>query len=577
MTDPIEPDQKTTPKTKGDLIESIYRIALEPQTYDSFMGQWDDFILGQITKLNTLQADTSDLDAALSETEISNHFAIAMQLLEQAGRPDGPSKTETLRSSLPQMVFNDTGILVWHNNTARNIFGIGHGTTLANFTLSEGHRAEVLGLLSGQSIARTVLARIAPADGSKHIPMAFQLSNASPQERLFMATQVRQNWPENTSDLLSSGFGLSKSEIDICEYLVEGQSITQISETRKSAVETVRTQMKKILQKTDCSGQVELVNLLHGTMRLAEQEVPNHSPTARIPDTVMNIRLTDRLMPVETFGDPNGTPVIFFHGMLDGNTMTDGLRRLLHERGFHFISPVRPSFGAAAPDERESIATAPARLARDIETLLDTTETHRPILLGHMAGSVYAHTTAAHLGERVRGVLSVSGGIPLTSASQFASMSVRQRVVALTARYTPLILPFVIRAGINQIDNNGERQFLHSLYQHSPCDMRALSDLEIRDIILSGYHFTITQGHRAFEIDSYHVVRDWTSVIAESHHQIELLHGAEDPVVSIASVEAFAQRHSNRVALTRFEDTGQLILYEQPEAVVSALERLRDL
>jgi pimeloyl-ACP methyl ester carboxylesterase/DNA-binding CsgD family transcriptional regulator len=577
MTDPIEPDQNITPNTKGDLIESIYRIALEPQTYDSFMGQWDDFILGQISKLNTLQADTSDLDAALSETEITNHFAIAMQLLEQAGRPDGPSKTETLRSSLPQMVFNETGILVWHNNTARNIFGIGYGTTLESLKLSDEHRTQVLELLSGESAIRTVLARIAPADGNKHIPVAFQISNASPNERLFMATQVRQSWPENTSNLLNSGFGLSKSEVDICEYLVEGQSIAQIAETRQSAVETVRTQMKKILQKTDCSGQVELVNLLHGTMRLAEQEIRDHSSVARIPDTVMNIRLNDRLMPVETFGDPNGTPVIFFHGMLDGNTMIDSLRRLLHERGFQFISPVRPSFGTASPDHRETVATAPARLARDIEALLETTGTHRPIFLGHMAGAVYAHAAAAHLGDRVRGVLSVSGAVPITAASQFASMSVRQRIVALTARYTPGILPFVIRAGISQIDNNGERQFLHSLYQHSPSDMRTISDLEIRDIILSGYQSTIAQGHRAFEIDSYHVVRDWTSILTNSHYQIELLHGVEDPVVSIASVRDFAHRYSNRIALTSIEDTGQLALYAQPNAVISALERLRDL
>ncbi|MEH6739283.1 MAG: alpha/beta fold hydrolase [Sulfitobacter sp.] len=577
MTDPTNPSASTSPKTKGELIESIYRIALEPQTYDSFMGHWDNFILDQVSKLNTLQADNSDLSAAITETEISNHFAIAMQLLEQAGRPDASDKTETVRSSLPQLVFNGEGILVWHNNAAHNIFGIRYGTTLDDFNLSDEHRADVSALLAGKSATLVVLTRMQPADGSRQIPMAFQLSNDSPQERLFMATQVKQSWPNSTGELLSNGFGLSKSEIDICELLVEGQSTAQIAQTRQSALETVRTQMKKILQKTDSSGQVELVSLLHGTMRLAEQETSNPSPAAKIPDTVINIRLKDRLMPVETFGDPDGTPVIFFHGMLDGNAMTDGLRRQIRHRGFHFIAPIRPSFGNAAPDNRENISTAPARLARDIEALLDATGTQRPILLGHMAGSVYAYAAAAHLGDRIRGILSVAGGVPLTSASQFASMSVRQRVVALTARYTPRILPFVIRAGINQIDNNGERQFLHSLYQYSPSDMRLLADLEIRDIILSGYHFASTQGHRAFEIDSYHVVRDWTSILAESDHQIEILHGEGDPVVSIASVEAFAQRLSNRASLTKVQDSGQLVLYDQPKAVVAALERLRDL
>lgn len=577
MTDPAQPSVLATPKSKSDLIESIYRIALEPQTYDSFMGHWDEFILGQIAKLNTLHVETNALDAALSETEIANHFAIAMQLLEQAGRPDAQTTTETIRSSIPQLVFSRTGMLVWHNNAALTLFDIGQSATLDDFTLSETHRAEVVALLSGQSSTATVLTRMTPANNGKPLPMAFQLSNASAHERLFIANQVRQSWPENTGELLSSGFGLSASEVDICALLVEGQNIAEISETRNSALGTVRTQMKSILRKADCSGQVELVSLLHATMRLAEQDAPRHVPTAKTPDKVLNIQLKNRIMPVEIFGDPDGTPVIFFHGMLDGNVMTKELRSLIDLHGFRLISPRRPAFGTAAPDETGTISNAPHRFAQDIETMLDIIGVKRPILLGHMAGAIYAYATAAHLGNRIRGIVSVAGGVPLTSASQFASMSVRQRVVALTARYTPRILPFVIRAGISQLDNDGERQFLHSLYQNSPNDLRILADLEIRDIVISGYHFTTAQGHRAFEIDSYQVVRDWTPTISESHQQIELLHGASDPVVSIASVEAFQKRLSNRARLTRFDDSGQLVLYHQPQAVVSALERIRDL
>ncbi|KEJ88142.1 alpha/beta hydrolase [Sulfitobacter donghicola] len=577
MNTPTDPTEPPSPNRTGELIESIYRIALEPQTYDSFMGHWDEFILGQISKLNTLQAEADTLDAAFDNAEITKHFSIAMQLLEQAGRPEPETEAPTARRNIPQLVFDRSGLLVWHNNAARSVFDIKPSATLDNFDLSDTHRKQLISLFAGKMLARTLLVRISPSEGGKPLPMAFQLSASSHNEQLFTGTQVRQTWPEKTGKLLENGFGLSASEIDICELLIQGQSLAEIAETRESALGTVRTQMKKILSKTDSSGQVELVNLLHSTMRLAEQEATTSVPAAKIPDRVLNIHLKDRLMPVETFGDPNGTPVIFFHGMLDGNMMTKELRTLLHDRGFHLLSPVRPSFGTAQPDNSGPIGSAPARFAHDIGTLMKEIGAKRPIFLGHMAGAVYAYAAAAELGDQVRGLLSVSGGIPITSASQFASMSVRQRVVALTARYTPRILPFVIRAGINQLDNDGERQFLNSLYQNSPFDMRTLADLEIRDIVLSGYHFTIAQGHRAFEIDSYHVVRDWSPILSESHHQIELLHGVGDPVVSIASVEAFKDRLSNRARLTTFDDTGQLVLYEKPKEVVAALERLREL
>lgn len=565
-----------TPRNKSDLIESIYRIALEPQTYDSFMGHWDEFILGQVSKLNDLQADTLTLNDVVDETEIANHFNIAMQLLEQAGRPETPVETKTPRSRLPQLVFSSTGTLVWHNNAAIETFGIRHGATLDDFILSDAHRAEVDALISGKIPARIVLTRLTPIDGGKPLPMAFKLSSASADEHLFMATQVRHHWPDNTGPLLADGFGLSQSEIDICALLVDGQNAADIAKHRESALGTVRTQIKNILKKTDTAGQVELVSLLHSTMRLAETEPDEVLPAAKIPDSVLNIQLDSRLMPVETFGDPSGTPVIFFHGMLDGNAMTNTLRRLLVEHKFYLICPVRPSFGTAAPDDSGTIDSAPARFAKDIEILIEATGVKRPILLGHMAGSIYAFATAARLQNRVRGMLSVAGGVPIISSSQFASMSARQRVVALTARYTPRVLPFLVRAGMSQLDNAGERQFLYSLYQNSPCDLREAADLELRDIITSGYHFTIAQGHRAFEIDSYHVVRNWSSVAAQCKQPVELLHGRYDPVVSVASVEAFCERHAKNTSLTILEDTGQLAFYKDPAEVVAALERIRN-
>lgn len=575
MSETIKPSADMTPETKSELIESIYRIALEPQTYDSFMGHWDVFILGQISKLNSLQAAASAVDAAMDEIEIANHFAIATQLLEQAGRPEPNYKDQVSRSSVPQLMFNSEGLLVWHNSAARTIFGIGHGTKLSDFAMSDAHLKEAQAMMGGHTAAHTVMVRITPVKGEKPVPMAFQVSTVMAQEQLFKATQVRQSWPESTGHLLASGFGLSASEIDICALLIDGQSPADIAQTRSSALATVRTQIKKILQKTGCSGQVELVGLLHSTMRLAEEDNSVIVPTAKVPDRILNIQLENRMMPVEIIGDPNGTPVIYFHGMLDGNSMTDRLRQLLYDHKFLLICPVRPSFGNAPPDESGPIRTAPARLARDIETLINSIRAKRPILLGHMAGAIYAYAAAAHLGSKARGVLAVSGGVPIISTSQFASMSVRQRIVALTARYTPHVLPFVIRAGINQLDNAGERQFIHSLYQHSPCDLRELADPEIRDVILSGYQSTIAQGHRAFEIDSYHVVRDWSSVIAQNDLPIELLHGQLDPVVSIASVQAFQALHGDRVRLTAIEDAGQLVLYKQPEQLIAALERLR--
>ncbi|QUJ78148.1 alpha/beta hydrolase [Sulfitobacter albidus] len=557
------------PHNRQHLIESIYRIALEPQSYDDFIGEWDTFIRKRLDDLTTLRASTEE--GALDTDEVAGHFTLAMQLLEQAGRPE---IRDADTGTHPRMMVAGDGTLLWSNASAERQLGARSGMSIEDLKLGAQACTDILSLPKKTDDAVRIVQM--PTRKGAQLPMAFRCTSGRGTDRLIEARQMRQHWPKATDALLEQGFGLSPSETAICAHIAAGRGASEIATQRDSAVGTVRTQIKRILQKTGCAGQVELVGLLYATMRLAERETIRTVPTARIPDRVLSIDLPGRTMPVETFGDPDGTPVIFFHGMLDGNTMTHAMRALLERHGFCLICPVRPHFGTAAPDNSGPIQTAPTRFARDIATLLDQTGQRDPILLGHMGGAIYAYAAAAHLGTRARGVLSVAGAVPLVSGAQFRAMSARQRVVALTARYTPQLLPFVVRAGISQLDNKGERQFMNSLYQTCPADLNVAADPDIGDLLFSGYRFTVAQGHRAFETDSYHVVRDWSASVSASAQPIELVHGVHDPVISYASVKAFHDRLGGRAQLTTMPESGQLICYTHPETVIAALERLRD-
>ena len=112
---------------------------------------------------------------------------------------------------------------------------------------------------------------------------------------------------------------------------------------------------------------------------------------------------------------------------------------------------------------------------------------------------------------------------------------------------------------------------MQSLYANAPVDMATLADTEVRRIVLEGYKFATRQGHSAFEIDSYHVVRDWSSLVARSDVPVTLIHGANDPVVSAQSVRDFATHLGNRASAEVYEDAGQLILHQFPDRVLSQL------
>ncbi|HUD95362.1 LuxR family transcriptional regulator [Sphingobium sp.] len=63
-------------------------------------------------------------------------------------------------------------------------------------------------------------------------------------------------------------YGLSRAEADIVVALCEGKGLEDVSQERGVALSTVRTQMKNIFWKTDCSRQSELVSRLARLPRL---------------------------------------------------------------------------------------------------------------------------------------------------------------------------------------------------------------------------------------------------------------------------------------------------------------------
>lgn len=577
----MENDDETERKTL-ELVESIYRIALEPHTYDSFMGRWDAFVQDRLSALDLLRSEAGTMETS----EIATHFEIAERLLEQTrtvGEAQAPApETKTASGPDPQFLIDSSGVVVWSNAAAARTFQLKRTTRFDDLGLPDRYhtalaqRVAALGTEAEHGDPPLIfqMPAVAASDGlvvGDMVHLQAQRLHEKLGSDLLLVGPLVAHWPPSMPGLLMKTYGLSQSECEICELLSRAHRPKDVASYRKSSIATVRTQIKSLLVKTGCGSQTELVRLLHLLMRVAENHGPSR-PAAPISQGKMTTILLDSgiLMPVEVHGPANGKPVIFLHGMLDGASLTLQLREALALRGFRFICPTRPWFGDAEPDYGP-MDTAPARIGTDLREMCEKLGIRNAIVLGHMAGSVYAFASAAKAPEHIDAIVSVSGGVPIVSRSQFADMSHRQRIVAYTARYTPSLLPFVVRAGINQINSGGTERFMQSLYADAPIDMQVLADPEVSRIVLEGYKFATRQGHSAFEIDSYQVVRDWSHLVAGSDVPVKLIHGAHDPVVSAKSVRDFARHLGNRASLEIFEDAGQLLLHQFPERVLDAL------
>lgn len=569
------PDQNEA-QLEADLIERIYNVAISPHSYDDFMEKWSSYVGQALDQLTVLQHQVDSGNTAPVDT-LSRHFEMGFRLLEELGRIDPADKTSALNSGAASMLLDETGLIVWYNGAASRYFGLRRLSRIDELPLwdrSRGALEEMLVQLKrpdevdGSKIVLRIYSK--PADKTLFFQAEIILDGDG--ETLLLVSQIVSNWRDSVGRMLSETFGLSPAEVQISEGLVLGADISEIAQQRSSSINTVRTQVKALLSKIGVGSQTDLVRLLISLNDVADTAITKQQHVQR--GQTFRFRQHDgRMVSYHRFGAENGRPFVLLHGMLDGCDLTDNVNALLKKHGITIYAPERPSFGSAAGSEGKP-KTAPERMAQDIENLLDHLKIEHAGLIGHMAGSVYAFAAAGHLGPRATAVVSIAGGVPLVSNDQIASMSPRQRLVAYTARYTPKLLPFVLRAGIRQLDFGGEQNFMRALYEGSPADLETIVDGETAGVIASGYHFSIAQGHRAFEIDSYQVVRDWSAFVEASDVPIVLIHGARDPVVSLSSVEEFAERLGPRAQLILDKNAGQLVLYKNPEMVVEALVEL---
>ena len=562
-------------KIDADLLEVIYRTALRPQNYDTLMQEWesrlDDYVSGlpDDTPIGPEAHGHGD-DAAVVpylQTTLS-----VMKSLDQSA----PAATGEARwSTTARVLICRSGKVLWHNRRAEDLFGTANGAELAGLRLDPETRDRIADALQRLelhpaspegSIPRVI--RAAPDTASTAVYMlASRMDQPGGPEVLYLE-ETGSSWSDRVEACLRDSFDLTRSELQVLAGLCEGQTIAEIAQMRGRAVATLRTQVKSILRKAGVSSQSQVVRLVYS---LAAHVDMTGQGGAVAQSPVWSHRMPDgRHVPIHDVGPRTGRPVLFLHGMLDGVDALPALEPELHRRDIRLIAPERPHFGSA-PGCGRAVRDMVGAIADDMLAVLDHLGLERVAVLGHMAGAVYAFGLAARAPTRVSRVVSVAGGVPIRSIRQFKDMSRRQRTIAYSARFLPRALPVLLHAGVRQIQFGGVRNFIEALYAHSPPDRAVLTRPDAAAAIENGVKFAVNQGYRGFEIDSYHVVRDWSAYPEGTRCPIDLVHGSADPVVSFASVEEFARGLGKRCRLHRIDGAGQLILHDRPEFILDCI------
>jgi len=579
------------------IVDAIYAVTLEPEKYGELIDSWGKEILPSIeTVQDGVAFEHPDFrPESLSHQqleEVRQHFGRAERIFEKLGRSTTSTKTqEEIVSSdaLPSFLCNVNGDVTFANDPALDALGMAEGSKIADLPFHAGADRD-FGLMLKLAANKRQIATIDEKNGPEMLCLISVISKSNGKMLLLAVSRlgetssaknavarihtVETRWNKTLELWVQKVFDLSNAESQVLSGIMQGDTTEAISSARNRSLATVRTQLKSILGKTGAGSQVNLIRML-ASFKSLDLKASDVDQIVRPFNRVSNfVSMPDgRRLEYCTFGPTSGRPVVFLHSMMDGFAVAPLIEEDFRRRNLRFITPWRPCFSGSDPIADHK--TAPQQFAKDLGHLLDHLNCKEVTLVGHLGGALYAFAAGACLKERVQSIVSVSGGVPIVSVDQFKQMAPRQRVIAYTARFMPHLLPFLLHAGVSQIDQGGVLPFMQALVANSPKDQAIVNDERIFSLMADGYRKSVAQGGRGFEIDAYHVTRDWTELAVACSQPKMVIHTAHDSVVTMNSVRKFAASQE-QCELYEYDDAGQFIFYQEPSRVLDHIEDIVD-
>lgn len=561
------------------LVERLYQVAVDPLSFRELLDAWDETIL------ESLKRD----DGRLGDAALSDHAVRANTILEMIAKDD-PEQTDIPFAEAiqldpnPAILISASGRCVGINAVAARLFNMAEGADVAETLIAMGTSAEKLRVLMDK-LATTpvqdggVLGLVELGDGSsdgKSTLLALSRVAPSPlNDAAGMLTVLAPVWSQQTISAVREHFHFTEAEMSIVQGLANGLIAEQIAEERQTSILTVRSQIKAILSKTNLGTQTNLVRYM-GFLQRYENAPQHYAKNGGVSNDSTGlasdffILSTGRRMAYTVLGPVDGQPVLFIHGMIDSTHLPQQTVDELYRRNIKLIAPTRPAYGQSEPYlSRDNALDEFADYAVE---LLDFLQVDRLPIFGHMAGTLYGVALAGRYPERVSGIFSVAGAVPMTKHAQFSGMSTGHRISGLTARHAPALLPVLIKGGIRLIRSGKEEQMFDLAFEDGSRDKAVAEEPEIRAILYERYRFITVQGEDAFKTDIMLVSSDWSALMEKLKCPISIVHGAHDNVVLVDGVRAFADKHPN-CNLEVLEDAGQLLFLTDPTVVLDHLEK----
>lgn len=284
--------------------------------------------------------------------------------------------------------------------------------------------------------------------------------------------------------------------------------------------------------------------------------------------TEHSLKLPDgRQLAYAEYGDPQGRPVLYFHGspssrkepLLIGD---ETLVRL----GLRLIAPDRPGMGGSDFLPNRGFLDWP----KDVVALADALGLAKFAVLGYSGGGPYVTVCAARIPERLTAAVIVSGGWRM-DAPETKVLPLPNRLMLTLARRAPWLLRLMIMAMGSMGQGEPAKELAEMKKRVPPADYDALAVPGRIEALGQTIRESIRPGTSGGAWDLRLYVREFGFRFEEIRRPIVLFHGERDANVPLALVQRMIRGQSHARLVTYPDDAHISTLTARFEATADAL------
>ena len=255
------------------------------------------------------------------------------------------------------------------------------------------------------------------------------------------------------------------------------------------------------------------------------------------------------------YGDPQGTPVLYFPGTPSSRLMHPPIEPTI-ALGVRLFVLERPGYGLSDFQEQRKLLDWP----NDVTAFADTLGFDRFPVVGVSGGGPYAAACAFKLPGRVTRAAIIGGVGPSDLPGAIDELPRPRRWGARLARQAPWLLKTVLWLTANP-QRDPQRFFERMVSGNSTVDQGIICRPEVKAMLLENYREATRNGLRGFAHDSIILSNPWGFRPQEISTPVLLWHGEEDANVSISAARYLA--HSIPNCQARFlPGKGHWLFYE---------------